>query len=210
METFLTFITDGSLFVYIAAALSVIGGFRVITTMTPNKTDDKILNSILKFLNLMSAAVGKNKVDLIEEKPKNTLKGSGGFALLPVLLFISIIMIVFLSACAGGPTRMSFTDVTGAERITEDQCIYRVLTPSKCRTVAHTKRDNLGYKLESDTVTESPGVLQGAVQSAVHQSVGLELFDDKGSNVSNDSNSTSKAKANSSAFSGSNKKRHGH
>lgn len=119
--------------------------------------------------------------------------------------FIGLIAMVFLSACAGESVRMSFVDVTGAERITEDQCLYRVLTPSKCRTVAHTKHDN-GYELVSDNVSESPGVLQGAVQSAVHGSVGMELFDDKGSSVSNDSSST----ANASAFSGANKRRREH
>jgi len=115
------------------------------------------------------------------------------------------ILIGFLSACAGDSVRMSFVDVTGAERITEDQCLYRAWTPSKCRTVAHTKHDN-GYELVSDNVSESPGVFQGAVQSAVHGSVGMELFDDKGSNVSNDSNSNATA----SAFSGANKRKGGH
>lgn len=117
----------------------------------------------------------------------------------------SLIIIVFLSACAGEAVRMSFVDVTGAERITEDQCLYRVLTPSKCRTVSITKHDN-GYKVESDNVTESPGILQGAVQSAVHGSVGMELFDDKGTTVSNDSSSN----ANASALSGANKRKGRH
>lgn len=42
--------------------ITVIGGFRIVTTMTPNKTGNKFLNGILQILNLLSLAVGKNKV----------------------------------------------------------------------------------------------------------------------------------------------------
>lgn len=177
----------------------------VILALVEQYTAIVIPEIVYNGLGLGAGVTAKMAIDRMANtvKIRNPLKGSGGFVQLPVLFFISIIMIVFFTACAGKPVLMSFTDVTGAERITEDQCIYRVLTPSKCRTVAHTKHDN-GYNLESDTVTESPGMLQGAVQSAVHGSVGMELFDDKGSNISNDSNSTS----NASASSGANKRRH--
>lgn len=62
MEMITELFASGKVVVWVTAALSVIGGFRVITTMTPNKTDDKILNGILKFLNFFSGAIGKNKV----------------------------------------------------------------------------------------------------------------------------------------------------
>lgn len=42
--------------------ISVIGGIRIVTTMTPNKTRNKFFNGILQILNLLSLAVGKNKV----------------------------------------------------------------------------------------------------------------------------------------------------
>lgn len=63
LETVIDFLSSGSLVEYIAAGLTVIGSFRIITTMTPNTTDDKILNNILKVLNFLSAAIGKNKVN---------------------------------------------------------------------------------------------------------------------------------------------------
>lgn len=62
MEMVMELFASGKVVAWVTAALSVIGGFRVITTMTPNTTDDKILNGILKFLNFFSGAIGKNKV----------------------------------------------------------------------------------------------------------------------------------------------------
>lgn len=41
---------------------TVIGSFRVVTVLTPNKSGNKIINRILQILNLLSLAVGKNKV----------------------------------------------------------------------------------------------------------------------------------------------------
>lgn len=68
MEAILMFVTDGSLLKWITALLTVVGSFRVITTMTPNTTDDKIANGVLKVLNFGSLALGKNRLDLIDKK----------------------------------------------------------------------------------------------------------------------------------------------
>lgn len=62
METFLGLFSSGAVLEWTNAALSVIGGFRVLTAMTPNQTDNKILNGILQFLNFFSGAVWKNKL----------------------------------------------------------------------------------------------------------------------------------------------------
>jgi len=69
MEVIMALLTPENMMKWILVATSVIGGFRVITTMTPNKVDDKIVNSLLKILNFASGAIGKNHVDHID-KPK--------------------------------------------------------------------------------------------------------------------------------------------
>jgi hypothetical protein len=43
----------------IQLAVSIIGAFAVIATMTPNEADNKIANWLLKFVNLLGANVGK-------------------------------------------------------------------------------------------------------------------------------------------------------
>lgn len=51
----------------------VVTASTVITSMTPTKVDDKIVNTLLKILNILSGNVGKNKnADDVEDltKPK--------------------------------------------------------------------------------------------------------------------------------------------
>tara|TARA_R110000796_G_scaffold232457_1_gene350728 strand:+ start:1931 stop:2113 length:183 start_codon:yes stop_codon:yes gene_type:complete len=44
---------------YITVALAVVGGFAAIATITPNETDDKIVNILLKLINFLGANFGK-------------------------------------------------------------------------------------------------------------------------------------------------------
>ena len=55
------FITNliASLPTFLDAALQIVGGFAVISMWTPNKSDDKIVDIILKVLNFMGANAGK-------------------------------------------------------------------------------------------------------------------------------------------------------
>ena len=46
---------------YIPVALTVVGSFAVIATLTPNRTDDKIVQFILDFINFLGANLGKAK-----------------------------------------------------------------------------------------------------------------------------------------------------
>lgn len=48
---------------YIQIALAFIGAFALVATMTPNKTDDKIVNIALKVINFLGANFGKAKND---------------------------------------------------------------------------------------------------------------------------------------------------
>lgn len=47
--------------VWITAILTVVTAATAITAITPTKTDDEILNVVLKVLNLLAGNVGKNK-----------------------------------------------------------------------------------------------------------------------------------------------------
>jgi len=44
---------------YLPIAVSVIGSFALIATLTPNKTDDKIVQLLLDVVNFLGANVGK-------------------------------------------------------------------------------------------------------------------------------------------------------
>lgn len=44
---------------FMDAALQIVGGFALISMWTPNKSDDKIVDMILKVLNFMGANAGK-------------------------------------------------------------------------------------------------------------------------------------------------------
>tara|TARA_R110002012_G_C11442395_1_gene590772 strand:- start:193 stop:378 length:186 start_codon:yes stop_codon:yes gene_type:complete len=43
------------------AMTSIVGGFSVIATMTPNNTDNMIVNKMMKVINFMGANFGKAK-----------------------------------------------------------------------------------------------------------------------------------------------------
>ena len=47
--------------VWLVAITGVISAASAVTALTPTKTDDKIINAILKVLNVLSLNVGKNK-----------------------------------------------------------------------------------------------------------------------------------------------------
>ncbi len=48
--------------VAILAAISmIVTGLSAITTMTPNKSDDAVVNAVLKALNFLSLNFGRNK-----------------------------------------------------------------------------------------------------------------------------------------------------
>jgi len=43
------------------AALQIIGGFAILAAMTENKSDNAIVDALLRFINLFGANVGKAK-----------------------------------------------------------------------------------------------------------------------------------------------------
>jgi|TARA_R100001198_G_C5028401_1_gene95327 hypothetical protein len=45
----------------ISAMTSIVGGFSIIATMTPNKADNMIVEKMVKFVNFMGANFGKAK-----------------------------------------------------------------------------------------------------------------------------------------------------
>ena len=50
-----------TIFDYIQVAFAVIGAFSAIATITPNETDNKIADFLLKAINILGANVGKAK-----------------------------------------------------------------------------------------------------------------------------------------------------
>ena len=47
--------------VIVSAMTSIVGGFSIIATMTPNKADNMIVEKMVKFINFMGANFGKAK-----------------------------------------------------------------------------------------------------------------------------------------------------
>lgn len=47
----------------INALLTIIGGFSVLATMTPNTSDDRVIQSILNWVNRGALLVGKARVN---------------------------------------------------------------------------------------------------------------------------------------------------
>ena len=45
----------------LSAVASIIGGFAVLATFTPNRSDDKYLQYLLDFINLLGANFGQSK-----------------------------------------------------------------------------------------------------------------------------------------------------
>lgn len=50
-----------SLPAWLVAVTTVVTAATAITALTPTKTDDKILNAVLRILNVLAGNVGKNK-----------------------------------------------------------------------------------------------------------------------------------------------------
>ena len=46
---------------YIPLALTIVGSFSAIATLTPNKTDDKIVQFLLDIINFLGLNLGKAK-----------------------------------------------------------------------------------------------------------------------------------------------------
>ena len=46
---------------WIAAVTGIVTACTAITALTPTKSDDKIINFVLKIINLLSGNIGKNK-----------------------------------------------------------------------------------------------------------------------------------------------------
>jgi len=51
----------------IGIVTSVVGAFAIISTMTPNPKDDKIVSQLLKFINFLGANFGKSKNEEMEK-----------------------------------------------------------------------------------------------------------------------------------------------
>ncbi len=47
--------------VWISMALTLVGAVSAITAVTPTKSDDKIVDAVLRVLNILSLNIGKNK-----------------------------------------------------------------------------------------------------------------------------------------------------
>ncbi len=47
--------------VWIGMALTLVGAVSAITAVTPTKSDDKLVDLVLKVLNILSLNIGKNK-----------------------------------------------------------------------------------------------------------------------------------------------------
>ena len=47
----------------ISAVASIVGGFAVLASLTPNKSDDRIVQIILDIVNFLGANIGKAKND---------------------------------------------------------------------------------------------------------------------------------------------------
>jgi len=47
--------------VILSAAASIVGGFAVLATFTPNRSDDKYVQYVLDFINVLGGNFGKSK-----------------------------------------------------------------------------------------------------------------------------------------------------
>ena len=59
MEMFLNFMSSGP--TWLIAACEVMAACTAITALTPSRSDDRILNTVLKVLNFLAGNVLKNK-----------------------------------------------------------------------------------------------------------------------------------------------------
>lgn len=47
--------------VWLQAVMGVVTAATAVTALTPSKADDKALNAVLRFLNILAGNIGKNK-----------------------------------------------------------------------------------------------------------------------------------------------------
>ena len=59
MDLIVNFFNSGP--AWIAAVTGIVTACTAITALTPTKSDDKIINFVLKILNVLSGNIGKNK-----------------------------------------------------------------------------------------------------------------------------------------------------
>ena len=60
MEEFMGWFMKNSGAIF-SAVMSFVGGFAIIATMTPNKTDNKVMQFIMNLINVLGANFGKAK-----------------------------------------------------------------------------------------------------------------------------------------------------
>lgn len=58
---FLSALADGSVGAWVQAITGIVTASTAVTALTPTKADDKIINMILRALNVVAGNVGKNK-----------------------------------------------------------------------------------------------------------------------------------------------------
>ena len=56
-------VVTGNYVAILSATASIVGGFAVIASLTPNKSDDRIVQMILDVVNFLGANFGKAKND---------------------------------------------------------------------------------------------------------------------------------------------------
>jgi len=62
MSELVSFVGDNYVSI-LSAVASIVGGFAVIASLTPNKSDDRIVQMILDVVNFLGANFGKAKND---------------------------------------------------------------------------------------------------------------------------------------------------
>jgi len=62
MSELVSFVMDNYVSI-LSAVASIVGGFAVIASLTPNKSDDRIVQMILDVVNFLGANFGKAKND---------------------------------------------------------------------------------------------------------------------------------------------------
>jgi hypothetical protein len=62
MSELVSFVMDNYVSI-LSAVASIVGGFAVLASLTPNKSDDRIVQMILDMVNFLGANFGKAKND---------------------------------------------------------------------------------------------------------------------------------------------------
>lgn len=72
MEIIIELYQTGMIEKWLVGIGGVILAARTITTLTPNKSDDKFVDILIQILNKLSLAIGKNNVNHIDKPKSNT------------------------------------------------------------------------------------------------------------------------------------------